>query len=166
MEWLSDHAWQMWLGLAVVLGLAEMASLDLILLMLAIGALAGGGAAVVGLPVLFQVLIAAVAAMALLGLVRPPILKKLHAGPELTVGYDALVGTHGVVTEMVSSDAGLAKLAGEIWTARPESSDLYIEPGARVEVVRIDGATAVVRPLPALDAYTTDGTEPPRHPHS
>lgn len=41
MEWLNDHAWAAWLGIAAVLGVAEMFSLDLIFLMLAVGALGG-----------------------------------------------------------------------------------------------------------------------------
>ena len=31
MDWLRDHAWETWLGLAIVLGVAEMFSLDLVL---------------------------------------------------------------------------------------------------------------------------------------
>ena len=62
-DWLQGHLPEAWLGLAMVLGVAEMFSLDLILIMLAGGAVAGMLAALLGLPFAVQVLIAAAAAL-------------------------------------------------------------------------------------------------------
>ena len=42
MDWLSDHLWAGWLALAVALGVLELVSLDLFLIMLAGGAVVGG----------------------------------------------------------------------------------------------------------------------------
>ena len=56
MDWIRDHLWETWLALSIVLGVAEMFSLDLILGMLAAGAVVGMALALLGLPVAVQVL--------------------------------------------------------------------------------------------------------------
>jgi membrane protein implicated in regulation of membrane protease activity len=148
-EWLEE--WQAWLGLAVLLGALELFSLDLILLMLAGGAVLGMVAAMVGLPVAAQVLIALAGSLAALALVRPSVVKRLHGGPTLVLGHDALVGKQGVVIEQVSVHGGQVKIGGDVWTARPYDEDLVIEPGATVDVFQIKGATALVHQVPELD---------------
>jgi membrane protein implicated in regulation of membrane protease activity len=148
-EWLE--AWQAWLALALVLGAFELFSLDLILLMLAAGALVGMVAAVAGLPEPAQVLAALAASVAALSLVRPSVVKRLHSGPTLVLGHEALVGKQGLVIERVSSEGGRVKIGGEVWTARPYDEDQVIEPGAKVDVFVIKGATALVHQVPELD---------------
>ena len=152
MDWLSDHAWAAWLGLAVTLGVLEMFSLDLILLMLAVGALAGMGTAALGAGLVLQVLVAAGASVATLGLVRPALVKRLHGGPELNLGHGKLVGAQALVTQRISGlETGRIRLAGEIWSAAPYDETLTIEPGETVEVLQIKGATAYVHPVPKLE---------------
>ncbi|MBA2794086.1 MAG: NfeD family protein, partial [Thermoleophilaceae bacterium] len=56
----------------------------------------------------------------------------------------ALVGGSAVVLERVDVDGGLVKLQGETWTARSYDEDEVMEPGARVHVMKIEGATALV----------------------
>ncbi len=92
MDWLRDHAWETWLGLTILLGVAELFSMDLILLMLAAGAGVGVIAALLGAPLVLQVLLFAIASVAALALVRPSALKRLHSGPELSLGHGKLVG--------------------------------------------------------------------------
>src|SRR3954447_20261756 len=98
MDWLSEHLAGVFLGLAIVLGIAEMFSLDLILLMLALGALVGTVAALLGEGFALAAITAAVASLECLPVVRPTLHKKLHAGPELSLGHGKLVGQQGVVT--------------------------------------------------------------------
>jgi len=152
MEWLREHAVETWLGLTILLGLAEMVSLDLVLIMLAGGALMGMLAALIGLPVAVQVLAAAGTSVAMLALLRPGLVKRFHGGPELKLGHGKLVGRQGLVTEKISAlTPGRVKLAGEIWTAEPYDDTLVITPGETVEVLEIRGATAYVHPVPSLD---------------
>ena len=146
------EAWHVWLGLAVGLGVLELFSLDLILLMLAAGAIVGMVAAVIGLDGWVQVLAAVATSVAALGLVRPSVVKRLHSGPTLVLGHDALVGKTAVVVEQVSSQGGQVRIGGELWTARPYDDDAVIEPGAKVDVFQIKGATAMVHKVPELDA--------------
>ncbi len=151
MEWLGDHLWAAWLVLAVGLGVAELVSLDLILLMMAVGALVGALVALVGAPLILQVLLAAGASAAMLLLVRPSLVARLHNGPDLVSGHNRLVGQQGLVTEELSAlNPGRVKIGGEIWSACPYDEGLTIPPGATVEVFAIRGATAYVHPVGEL----------------
>jgi membrane protein implicated in regulation of membrane protease activity len=153
MDWFQDHMWETWLGLAFLLGVAEMFSLDLILIMLAVGAIAGVITAALDLSIAIQLIAAAGTSVAMLAVVRPSLVKRLHTGPELRLGHGKLVGKQGVVTETVTSlNPGRIKLAGEIWSAAPYDESLTIEPGETVEVFEIRGATAYVHPLPRLES--------------
>ncbi len=153
MDWLGDNLWAAWLGAAAVLGVAEMFSLDLVLIMLAVGAVAGMVTAILGAPFALQVLVAAGASIAMLGVVRPTLAKRLHGGPELTLGHGKLVGQQGVVTEEISSTQhGRIRLAGEIWSAAPYDETITIAEGETVDVLQIKGATAYVHPVPRLEA--------------
>lgn len=153
MDWIREHAWETWLALSIILGVAELASMDLILLMLAGGALVGMISAILGLPLVFQVLGASVAAVAALALVRPTMAKRLQGGPELALGHGKLVGRQGVVTARITGlAAGRIMLAGETWSALPYDETLVIEVGETVEVLEIRGATAVVHPVAQLES--------------
>jgi membrane protein implicated in regulation of membrane protease activity len=153
MDWLSDNLWAAWVGAAVLLGVAEMLSLDLVLIMLAVGAVAGMVLALVGAPLALQLLVAAGVSVAMLGLVRPALAKRFHGGPELNLGHGKLVGQRGVVTEEITGlQNGRIKLAGEVWTAAPYDDHVTIAPGETVEVLQIKGATAYVHPVPRLES--------------
>jgi membrane protein implicated in regulation of membrane protease activity len=151
MDWLGDHAWAVWLGVAAVLGMAELLSHDLVLIILAVGALAGMVTAALGAAVIVQILIAAGASVAMLALVRPSLISRLHKGPELRLGTNKLVGQRALVTERITGlTVGQIKLAGETWSAAPYDEQEIIEPGATVEVFEIRGATAYVHPVAEL----------------
>ena len=70
--------------------------------------------------------------------------RHLQTPARLRTGTAALVGQHAVVIERVDADGGSVKLAGEIWSARAFDEDLVFEPGQRVDVLKIEGATALV----------------------
>jgi membrane protein implicated in regulation of membrane protease activity len=149
MEWFR---WEAWLAAAFVLGLLELVSMDLILIMLAVGAIAGMLTAALDAPAAAQVLVAAGTSLAMLALVRPSLTKRLESGPDLRLGHGKLVGTQGVVTETITAHSpGRVRLAGDVWSAEPYDETLIIEPGETVEVFEIRGATAYVHPLPRLD---------------
>jgi membrane protein implicated in regulation of membrane protease activity len=152
-DWLQSHLPETWLGLAILLGVAEMFSLDLILAMLAAGALVGMLTAMLGLDFSLQVLAGAAASVAALALLRPSLVKRLHGGPELTTGHGKLVGREALVTAAMSQhQPGRIKLAGEIWTAEPYDDSIVIEAGETVQVLAIRGATAFVTPVPKLES--------------
>ncbi len=153
MDWISDHLWETWLALSIALGVAEMFSLDLILAMLAAGAVIGMVAALIGLPVVLQIVLALAASVAALALVRPAFVKRLHSGPELSLGHGKLVGSRCMVTEEITGlNAGRIKVGGETWTALPYDENLRIAAGETVEILQIKGATAYVHPVASLES--------------
>src|SRR6476469_2886323 len=101
MEWFRDHGVEAWLAIAILFGLAEMLSLDLVLAMLAVGALASLVTAAVGAPFLLQFLVAGGASVAMLALLRLDWVTWLHTGPELRLGHGNLVFTEALTTETV-----------------------------------------------------------------
>jgi membrane protein implicated in regulation of membrane protease activity len=144
--------WLIWLGVGALLVIAEMFSLDLVLLMLAGGAFAGALTASVTDNWVIEAVVALVVAMALLGLVRPELVRKLHGGPELVLGTRKLIGERAIAPATISAhQPGQIKIDGELWTARPYDQYLVIEPGTTVEVLEIRGATAYVHPVPELE---------------
>ncbi len=137
--------WLWWLGGALLLGVAEMFTLDLILLMLAGGALGGTVAAALGASVAWQIIVAALTALVLMFAIRPWLLRHLRVRTTLVeTNSAALVGRPAVVVAATDEKGGRVKLAGEVWSARSTGHGGAFLPGAQVRVTRIDGATAVV----------------------
>jgi membrane protein implicated in regulation of membrane protease activity len=139
-----DFDWAAWLGLAVVLGIVEVTSLDLVFAMLAVGALSGSVTALVVNNLAIEVFVALIVAIAMLFVVRPIALSHLRTPRAIRTGVAALIGERGVVTEQVDGEGGRIKLRGEVWSARTYDPSHVIAAGKHVEVVEIDGATAVV----------------------
>lgn len=142
--WIGDHQWVSWVGAAVALSVVEMMSLDLVLLMFALGALAAAVVAGLGAPLWAAILVFAAVSTALLLFARPSMVAKLHQGPTLRSGHEALVGRIGVVIERVDWHEGRIQLASEVWSARSGTETESFEAGTDVLVTQIDGATAVV----------------------
>lgn len=139
-----------WLVLAATLGVAEFFTLTLALGLLAAAALVAAVAAGLGAPVLVQVLAFAAAAGAGLLVVRPIARRHMRRPPLIREGSDALVGKSAVVVQEVTATHGLVKLAGEDWSARAFDETHTLPAGTLVDVMEIDGATAVVYPRALL----------------
>lgn len=156
MDWLREYVWAGWLGLAAALAVAELASLDFTLLMLAAGALTAAGVGAFFPHLLWlQIVVGLITSAAMLAAIRPLLVRKIHHGAELKTGSAHVIGRTGVVVKEIHPDGGGSiKLGGELWTARPYDETSTIEPGTRVEVMSIDGATAVVYPIAGAIDHT------------
>ncbi|ADH68845.1 MULTISPECIES: NfeD family protein [Nocardiopsis] len=143
-------AWLIWLILAVGLGVVEVFTLTFVLGLLAVAALVAALLGAIGLPVAAQIIGFTATAAAGIYLVRPIMRRQLRGGPVVRSGAQALVGRSAVVLQEVGADRGRIKLSGEEWSARCIDEDLVIPVGTRVDVMEIDGATAVVYPREAL----------------
>jgi len=140
-------AWA-WVAIAIVAGIAEVATLNLVFAMVAGGALVAALSVFLGVSGWTSGWIFAVASAALLGVARPPLLRYLaRTTPSVPMHMDALIGQTAVVLTPVTGDAGTVRLGGELWSAHTEVGAATIEIDSRVRVLRIDGATAVVEPL-------------------
>ena len=138
--------WVAWVILAAVLAAGEvLASFTFILGPIAIAALVPAIVAAVGGPIEVQMGAFIVASLGSLLLVRPIARRHLRTPSRIRTGTAALIGTRAVVLDRVDSDSGQVKIGGEVWTARAYDEDDVYEPGARVEVVKIEGATALVQ---------------------
>ncbi|GHA81300.1 membrane protein [Streptomyces termitum] len=137
-------AWVWWLigavGLGIPLVLTAMPEFG----MFAVGAVAGAVTAALGFGVVAQVIVFVVVSVALIAVVRPIAARHRAADPALATGIDALKGRQARVVERVDAEGGRIKLAGEIWSARALDATRTFEPGDEVDVVEIEGATAVV----------------------
>ncbi|MFE3853032.1 NfeD family protein [Streptomyces griseorubiginosus] len=142
--------WFVWLLAAAVLGAAEFFTLTLVLGLLSGAALVTAVVAGVGVGALGQAVAFAVTAAAGLVLVRPLALRLLAQQPLIREGSDALVGKRAEVVQEVTATHGLIKLAGEEWSARALDESLVIPAGALVDVMEIEGATAIVYPRELL----------------
>jgi membrane protein implicated in regulation of membrane protease activity len=135
----------LWLIVGVLLALAELATGDFVLLMLAGGGFAAALVGAIGGPIVVQLLAFAVVSGLGLATVRPAIKRRLHQSAEPTpMGIEALEGTQATVVETVRGDRGMVKIGGELWTARPYDATQVIEAGEQVRVVEVRGATALV----------------------
>jgi membrane protein implicated in regulation of membrane protease activity len=144
-------AWVVWIVVAGVLGLAELHTVTLVLGMLAVAALpAAVVAALDGSPAA-QVATFAVASVLLLGVVRPVARRHRHSVGGLRPGAAALVGRQGVVVSAVDDRAGQVRIGGEVWSARLYAPGPSASAGTTVDVLAIDGATALVLPMPSAD---------------
>lgn len=112
--------------------------------MLAVGGVAGAATAGLGGGPVAQVVVFAIVSTALILVVRPIARRSRAERPEMSSGVAALRGREAVVLERVDGQDGRIKLAGEVWSARALDTDQVYEPGRKVDVVEIDGATAVV----------------------
>ena len=110
-------------------------------------ALAAGAAAVaslLGAGALGSLLVFIVCSVASVGVLRPIARRHVRLPALSRTGTDALVGRKGVVTRRVDRHGGRVRIGGEEWTARSYLEDQVLAEGQTVDVIQIEGATALV----------------------
>ncbi len=136
--------WVWWMIAAGVLAVGEIATLGFFLGPIAIAAVTAAIVALIGGGLAAQWIVFISVSLASLLVLRPIAKRHLRTPGQLRTGTAALVGRQAVVLQRVDRDGGQVKLAGEVWSARSYDDDEAFEAGARVEVLKIDGATALV----------------------
>ena len=138
--------WIIWLIVAAVLGTIEIATTTLAFGLLGLAALVAAGAGFAGGGGAIQfgafILTSAVG----LGVARPFALRHIRQPPMLRTGTAALVGRPAIVLEEVGPHTGRVRIGGEVWSARSYDETQVIPAGATVDVMHIEGATALVYP--------------------
>jgi membrane protein implicated in regulation of membrane protease activity len=139
-------AWVLWIIAACALAVGEMTTMSFYLAPFAGGALLAALFAAVGAGLGLSAGVFLVASILLLTVVRPIARSHLRTPAQLRTGTAALVGSNAVVLERIANHeaVGCVRIGGEVWTARAYDEDEVIEEGARVQVVEIRGATALV----------------------
>ncbi|MDQ4032083.1 MAG: NfeD family protein [Actinomycetota bacterium] len=139
-------AWVIWLIIAVLLGIAEIFTLTAALGLLGGAAVIASVFAAIGLPVPLQLLVFTLSAAAGIVVLRPIATRHMLRPQLQRFGVEALVGRTAYVVREVTGRDGAVRIGGEEWTARSLDESLVIPAGATVDVIQIDGATAVVYP--------------------
>src|SRR5438309_10029584 len=138
-------AWLIWAIAAVLLTVGEIFTPGMFFLgPVGLAAVAAAVVAVVGLGVVLQLLVFIAASIGSVWILRPIAKRHLHMPPALRTGTAALEGTKAVVVQRVDLNGGRVRIGGEEWSARAYMEDQVLEPGTRVEIVKIEGATALV----------------------
>jgi membrane protein implicated in regulation of membrane protease activity len=73
-------------------------------------------------------------------------MRHVRQPPLLRTGTAALVGRTAIVLEEVSAQGGRVRIGADVWTSRPYDETLVIPAGTSVDVLQIEGATALVYP--------------------
>jgi len=138
--------WLVWLIVAVLFGIGEIATLGFFLAPFAGGAAVAAVASAAGAPFVASLAVFLVISILLLGLLRPIARSHRRMPQKLRTGTAALVGKPAMVLERIANDEGVGcvRIDGEIWTARAYMDEETYEAGTRVQVVEIRGATALV----------------------
>ena len=138
-------AWVIWAIVAVGLAVGEILTPGLFFLgPVALAAVAAAVVATLGGGLGIELLVFIVAAVASLAVLRPIARRHLRMPAKLRTGTAALVGTRGLAIERIDVHGGRVKIGGELWSARAFDETQVIEPGSQVEIVKIEGATALV----------------------
>jgi membrane protein implicated in regulation of membrane protease activity len=137
--------WVLWLIAAVILAIGEIATTGFFLAPFAGGALVASLLAALDAGATIEFAAFLVVSVILLALLRP-LARQMRRTRTVTTGTAKLVGQTAMVIERIANAEGIGcvKLDGEIWTARAYDDDEVIEPGTRVHVLEIRGATALV----------------------
>jgi membrane protein implicated in regulation of membrane protease activity len=136
--------WVWWLIAAGVLAVGEIATLGFFLGLIAVAATLAAVVALAGAGLAIQWVVFIAASLGSVLVLRPIARRHLRTPASLRTGTAALVGGPATVLQRVDRDGGQVKIGGEVWSARSYDDDDSFEPGARVEVMQIDGATALV----------------------
>jgi membrane protein implicated in regulation of membrane protease activity len=136
--------WVAWTIVAAALAVGEIFTLGFFLGPVALAAAVAAIVAAIGPGVEVQFAVFVLCSAASILFLRPIALRHMNTPATLKSGTAALVGQRAVVLQRVDADHGQVKIGGEVWTARPYDESEVFEPGARVDVMQIDGATALV----------------------
>jgi len=138
--------WVLWLILAVIFAVGEIATLGFFLAPFAGGAAVAAVVSAAGGGIVAELAVFLVISAGLLAALRPIARSQRRMPPQLRTGTAALVGRDATVVERIANheEARCVRIDGEVWSARAYLEDEVYEPGTRVQVVEIRGATALV----------------------
>ena len=133
-----------WLILAVVLGVVEICTTNLVTIWPAFAAVITAFVASADVGVAIQGGVFIVASGVLLVLTRP-IVKKFLNKRMVSTNADRIIGAEGIVIEPINilENRGQIKVMGQIWSAKSESGE-NIEAGKVVVVKALEGVKVIV----------------------
>jgi membrane protein implicated in regulation of membrane protease activity len=137
--------WVVWGVVAVALAIGEVLTPGLFFLgPVALAAAAAALAAALGAGTAGALIVFIVGGLLSLLVLRPIARRHVHLPAISRTGTDALVGRKAVVTRKVDDVGGRVRIGGEEWSARAYLDGQELAEGMTVDVVKIEGATALV----------------------
>jgi membrane protein implicated in regulation of membrane protease activity len=134
----------LWIVVAVGLAIGEVLTPGMFFLgPVALAAAAAAIAALLGGAIL-SLIVFIVAALLSLLVLRPIARRHIHLPALSRTGVDALIGRKAIVTRQVDAAGGRVRIGGEEWSARAYLDGSVYPEGSTVDVIRIEGATALV----------------------
>jgi len=134
-----------WAVLAVALAVGEVLTPGLFFLgPVALAAGAAAVAALLGAGTVGSIVVFIVCSLASLAFLRPVARRHVRLPAISRTGTDALIGRKAVVTRKVDAVDGRIRVGGEEWSARAYLEDQVLVEGQTVDIVKIEGATALV----------------------
>ena len=134
----------LWIVAAVALAIGEILTPGLF--WLGPVALAAGAAAVTALVAgaVASLVVFVLCSLISLVVLRPIARRHIRLPAISRTGTDALIGRRAVVTRRVDEAGGRVRIGGEEWSARSYLDGEAFDEGAAVDVIKIEGATALV----------------------
>lgn len=141
--------WQMWLIIAGVCFIIEMATIGFFVFWFGIGALISMLVSIL-FPgnILLQCIIFIVSSVILLLLTKPLVNKFTKTDKKIETNAYSIINKKAVVVQDINPAFGVGqiKIAGEVWSAKTDDETI-IEKGTSVKITKIDGVKAVVEPI-------------------
>jgi len=135
-----------WTIIIVMSIIVEAATINLVSIWFALGALLALIADLLHISTVIQIVIFAISPTIIVAITRP-LSKKYLRGKIIRTNSDRVIGKHCLITETITPDQkGEAKVMGSLWLASSLNNEV-IEAGEYAEVVSIEGAHVVVRKL-------------------
>ena len=135
-----------WIGIAVAFFIGEMATEGFVMLWFAVGAVLSMVLAILNVPLWIQLVAFIVASLALFAITRPFFKRMTRKSESSDIASDRTIGKTGVVIELIdpATGKGRVRVESEEWKAE-NIEDKTIEPGTKIEVVRVEGVHLVVK---------------------
>jgi membrane protein implicated in regulation of membrane protease activity len=157
-----------WIVVALLAAIGELLSTGLFLACLSVAAIVAAGVAVIFAgAVALQVVVFAVASLVAIAVFRPIAVRALGWHPATPLGNPAvqshIINRRATVTRAVDSSGGQIRIGeGEFWSARAFDPSDAMPVGSKVDVVLVDGVTALVtaveQPALAVEQSPEKGT--------
>ena len=138
--------WQVWLIIAGVFFVAEIVTVGFLVFWFGVGALIAMIFSFFTSNVIVQTAIFIISSSILLFVTKPFVKKFVDVKSTKTNAFSIIGKKALVIKEINSHSIGQIKINGEVWSAENEN-DETISEGSEVEIVKINGVKAIVKPV-------------------
>ena len=142
--------WQIWLIIAGLFFIGEIATVGFLIFWFGIGALLAMIVSLFTPNIIIQTAVFIISSTILIFATKP-FVKKFADVKKPNTNVFSIIGKKALVIKEINSvhSSGQIKINGEVWTAKSENNEI-IEEGSEVEILEIKGVKAIVKPVKVL----------------